>query len=243
MRAAGPASSAGSGSGAAELLERRAERQLAFDRGRLPEFLDETREIRGGGLEVAPPAPALTDRRVEITGPTDRKMTINALNSGANIWLADFEDANTPQWQNMVEGQLNLGDALDRTIELTTPKVRHYELGEKLATIVVRPRGWHLVEKHVLVDGSPVSAGLFDFAMYLLPLRPAATGAGRRAYYYLPKMESHLEARLWDDVFSEAEDSLGLGRGTVRATVLIETLPAAFEMDEILFELRQQPPG
>jgi malate synthase len=226
-----------------ELLERRAERQLAFDRGRLPEFLAETREIREANWKVAPPAAALTDRRVEITGPTDRKMTINALNSGANIWLADFEDANTPRWQNMVEGQLNLRDALDRTIELTTPEGRHYEVGEKPATIVVRPRGWHLVEKHVLVDGSPVSAGLFDFAMYLSLCGQRQLELGAGPYYYLPKMESHLEARLWDDVFSEAEASLGLGHGTVRATVLIETLPAAFEMDEILFELRDHAAG
>ena len=226
-----------------ELLDRRAERQLAFDRGQLPAFLDETREIREADWQVAPPAPALTDRRVEITGPTDRKMTINALNSGANIWLADFEDANTPRWQNMVEGQLNLGDALDRTIELTTAEGKHYELGEQLATIVVRPRGWHLVEKHVLVDGEPVSAGLFDFTMYLCHSGRRQLDLGAGPFYYLPKMESHLEARLWDDVFSDAEGSLGLARGTVRATVLIETLPAAFEMDEILFELRAHAAG
>ena len=226
-----------------ELLERRAERQLAFDRGRLPEFLPETREIREERWKVAPPVAALTDRRLEITGPTDRKMTINALNSGANIWLADFEDANTPRWQNMVEGQLNLRDALDRTIELTTPEGKHYEVGEEPATIVVRPRGWHLVEKHVLVDGAPVSAGLFDFAMYLSLCGRRQLELGAGPYFYLPKMESHLEARLWDDIFSDAEGSLGLEHGTVRATVLIETLPAAFEMDEILFELRDHAAG
>ena len=225
------------------LLERRAERQVAFDRGQLPDFLPETRDVREGGWQVAPPVPALTDRRVEITGPTDRKMTINALNSGANIWLADFEDANTPRWQNMVEGQLNLRDALDRTIELTTPEGKHYELGPQVATIVVRPRGWHLVEKHVLLDGVPVSAGLFDFAMYLALSARRQLELGSGPYFYLPKMESHLEARLWDDVFSHAEDALGLGRGTVRATVLIETVPAAFEMDEILFELREHAAG
>jgi malate synthase len=231
------------GSRRRELLERRAERQVAFDRGRLPGFLAETREVREASWQVAPPVPALTDRRVEITGPTDRKMTINALNSGANIWLADFEDANTPLWQNMVEGQLNLRDALDRTIELTTPEGKHYELGEQTATMVVRPRGWHLVEKHVLVDGAPVSAGLFDFAMYLALSGRRQLELGAGPYFYLPKMEGHLEARLWDDVFSHAEGSLGLERGTVRATVLIETLPAAFEMDEILFELREHAAG
>ncbi len=231
------------GSRRRELLERRAERQVAFDRGRLPGFLAETREVREASWQVAAPVPALTDRRVEITGPTDRKMTINALNSGANIWLADFEDANTPRWQNMVEGQLNLRDALDRTIELTTPEGKHYELGQHTATIVVRPRGWHLVEKHVLVDGAPVSAGLFDFAMYLALSGRRQLELGAGPYFYLPKMESHLEARLWDEVFSDAEASLGLERGTVRATVLIETLPAAFEMDEILFELREHAAG
>jgi malate synthase len=148
------------------LLERRAERQMAFDRGQLPGFLAETRHVREASWQVAPPVPALINRRVEITGPTDRKMTVNALNSGANIWLADFEDANTPRWQNMVEGQLNLRDALDRMIGFTSPEGKHYDLGKQLATIVVRPRGWHLVEKHVLVDGGPVSAGLFDFAMW-----------------------------------------------------------------------------
>ncbi len=190
-----------------------------------------------------PPAPGLVDRRVEITGPTDKKMTINALNSGAKIWLADFEDANTPLWQNMVEGQINLADALDRTIDFDSPEGKRYELGQQLATIVVRPRGWHLDEKHVLVDGLPVSGSLFDFAVYVANCARRQIAAGLGPYYYLPKMESHLEARLWNEVFSHSEDALDLPRGTIRATVLIETSPAAFEMEEILYELREHSAG
>ena len=227
----------------AALLSRRQERQRRFDRGELPEFLPETQAIREATWQVAPPPAGLADRRVEITGPTDRKMTINALNSGAKIWLADFEDANTPRWENMVEGQINLADALDRSIDYTSPEGRRYELDSKVATIVVRPRGWHLVEKHVLVDDSPVSASLFDFTMYLSRCAKRQLELGLGPYYYLPKLESHLEARLWNEVFSEAEDALGLTRGTIRATVLIETLPAAFEMDEILYELREHAAG
>jgi malate synthase len=226
-----------------ELLGRRAERQLAFDRGALPDFLEETKDVRAAAWSVAPAAPGLVDRRVEITGPTDKKMTVNALNSGASVWLADFEDATTPTWSNMVEGQINLLDALNRTIDFTTPEGRTYELHDSIATIVARPRGWHLVESHVRVDGEPVSASLFDFTMHLCAagLRQAELGLG--AYYYLPKLESHLEARLWEDVFTAAEEALGLRTGTIRATVLIETLPAAFEMDEILFELRSHASG
>ncbi len=226
-----------------ELLGRRAERQLAFDRGELPDFLEQTEDVRSATWSVAPAAPGLVDRRVEITGPTDKKMTVNALNSGASVWLADFEDATTPTWSNVVEGQINLLDALNRTIDFTTPDGKAYALHESTATIVARPRGWHLVESHVDVDGEPVSASLFDFTMHLCAAGSRQVELGLGAYYYLPKIESHLEARLWDDVFTAAEDALGLATGTIRATVLIETLPAAFEMDEILFELRTHASG
>lgn len=226
-----------------ELLGRREERQKAFDQGVLPDFLPETKELRESKWRVAEPAPGLIDRRVEITGPTDRKMTINALNSGAKVWLADFEDATTPRWENLVEGQLNLRDALDRTINFTGPDGRRYELGSDLPTIVVRPRGWHLEEKHVLIDGRPISASLFDFAMYLTRSGQRQLELGLGPYYYLPKIESHLEARLWNEVFTHSEDALGLAHSSIRATVLIETLPAAFEMDEILFELREHAGG
>ena len=226
-----------------ELLQRRIERQARFDLGERPDFLPETKDVREGSWSVAPPAPGLVDRRVEITGPTERKMTINALNSGAKVWLADFEDANTPRWDNMVEGQLNLRDALTRTIDFTSPEGKRYALADKLATIVARPRGWHLSERHVLVDGEAVSASLFDFAVNLASCAELQLAAGLGPYFYLPKLESHLEARLWNDVFVVAEDALGMTRGSIRATVLIETLPAAFEMDEILFELREHSAG
>jgi malate synthase len=192
---------------------------------------------------VVEPAPGLVDRRVEITGPTDRKMTINALNSGAKVWLADFEDANTPHWGNVVAGHLNLGDALARRIDFTSPEGKDYRLGDELATIVVRPRGWHLPEKHLRVDGEPVSGSLVDFGLHMAHSAQALLDAGRGPYFYLPKMESHLEARLWNDVFVAAQDELGIPRGTIRATVLIETYPAAFEMEEILFELREHSAG
>jgi malate synthase len=227
----------------AELLALRAQRQRGFDQGERPGFLAETADVRSASWQVAPPAPGLVDRRVEITGPTDRKMTINALNSGAKVWLADLEDANTPHWPNVVSGQLNLRDALDRAIDFTAPEGKAYTLNDQVATITVRPRGWHLAEKHVLVDDEPVSASLFDFAMYLAHSGARQVELGSGPYYYLPKMESHLEARLWDEVFAHAEDALGFARGTVRATVLIETFPAAFEMDEILFELRHHAAG
>ena len=194
---------------------------------------------------VAPPAPGLVDRRVEITGPTDKKMTINALNSGANVWLADFEDANTPLWSNMIEGQLNLRDALERKIDFTSEEGKTYALrpdGE-LATIVVRPRGWHLAEKHILIDGRRASGSLTDFALYMVASARKQLDKGKGPYFYLPKMESHLEARLWNDAFNIAQDFLGIPRGTIRATVLIETIPAAFEMDEILYELRDHSAG
>ena len=194
---------------------------------------------------MAAPAPGLVDRRVEITGPTDRKMTINALNSGAKVWLADFEDANTPLWENMVSGQLNLIGALDRTLDFTSEEGKSYQLGPDadLATIVVRPRGWHLDEKHLLVDGQRVSGSLFDFALYFFHCARRQLEKGSGPYFYLPKIESHLEARLWNDAFNLAQDSLGIPRGTIRATVLIETIPAAFEMEEILYELRDHSAG
>jgi malate synthase len=234
------------GSRRTELLAARAARQLELSAGATLDFLPDTAHIRADrGWQAAPPAPGLVDRRVEITGPTDRKMTINALNSGAKVWLADFEDANTPLWDNMVTGQLNLKDALDRTIDFTSADGKDYKLAPdgELATIVVRPRGWHLDEKHVLIDGQRVSGSLFDFALYFFHCARRQLDKGKGPYFYLAKMESHLEARLWNDAFNLAQDALGLPRGTIRATVLIETIPAAFEMEEILYELREHSAG
>ena len=230
----------------AELLQARADRQAELDAGAQFDFLSSTAAIRADrAWRVAEPAPGLVDRRVEITGPTDQKMTINALNSGAKVWLADFEDANTPLWDNMVTGQLNLKDALDRKIDFTSPEGKAYALrpSEELATIVVRPRGWHLPEKHVLVDGQRVSGSLFDFALYFTHCARRQLDKGKGPYFYLAKMESHKEARLWNDAFCLAQDALGIPRGSVRATVLIETIPAAFEMEEILYELRDHSAG
>jgi malate synthase len=230
----------------AEALAARRRRQAQLSGGRMLDFLPETEHVRADdSWRVAPPAPGLVDRRVEITGPTDRKMTINALNSGANVWLADFEDANTPLWSNMIEGQLNLKDALDRTIDFRDENGKSYALGadDSLATIVVRPRGWHLDEKHILVDGRRTSGSLADFALYMAACAQRQLDKGKGPYFYLPKMESHVEARLWNDAFAIAQDYLGIPRGTVRATVLIETIPAAFEMDEILYELREHSAG
>ncbi|HEU5419389.1 MAG TPA: malate synthase A [Streptosporangiaceae bacterium] len=229
-----------------ELLAERARRQVELSAGAQLDFLAATAAIRADrDWRVAPPAPGLADRRVEITGPTDQKMTINALNSGAKVWLADFEDANTPLWDNMVTGQLNLRDALDRTIDFTSPEGKDYRLApdDELATIVVRPRGWHLDEKHMLVDGQRVSGSLFDFALYFTHCARRQLDKGKGPYFYLAKMESHKEARLWNDAFCLAQDTLGIPRGTIRATVLIETIPAAFEMDEILYELRDHSAG
>jgi len=229
-----------------ELLAARRRRQETLDSGGTLDFLPETARIRDDpSWKVASPAPGLVDRRAEITGPTDAKMTINALNSGAEVWLADFEDANTPLWENMVSGQANLRAALDRTIDFTAEGGKSYALkpAEELATIVVRPRGWHLPEKHVLVDGEEVSGSLFDFALYLVHCGQRQIDAGKGPYYYLPKMESHLEARLWNEVFVHAQEALGIPRGTIRATVLIETFPAAFEIEEILYELREHSAG
>jgi malate synthase len=226
-----------------ELLRRRAERQEEIDKGALPGFLAETKDVRDADWRVAPPAPGLVERKVEITGPTERKMTINALNSGASVWLADFEDANVPTWANMVGGQLNLLDAVRRQISYTSPEGKLYSLGPLNPTIVVRPRGWHLDERHLLVDGEACSASLVDFALFLATAGRELLRHGRGPYYYLPKLEGHLEARLWEEVFSFAEQWLCLPRGTVRATVLIETITAAFEMDEILFELADHASG
>jgi malate synthase len=230
----------------AELLAARATRQVELSAGGMLDFLPASRPLREDpDWRVAAPAPGLVDRRVEITGPTDRKMTINALNSGAKVWLADFEDANTPLWDNMVTGQLNLISALDRTLDFTSEEGKSYRLkpDSELATIVVRPRGWHLDEKHVLVDGRRASGSLFDFALYFFHCARRQLDKGGGPYFYLPKIESHLEARLWNDAFSLAQDHLGIPRGTIRATVLIETIPAAFEMEEILYELRDHSAG
>ncbi|WP_017612746.1 malate synthase A [Nocardiopsis salina] len=229
-----------------ELLRARKERQDRISAGEDLDFLPETKHIReDDSWKVADPAPGITDRRVEITGPTDRKMTINALNSGAKVWLADFEDANTPLWENMVEGQLNLRDALDRKVDFTSPQGKTYALkaDEELASIVVRPRGWHLDEKHILVDGERVSGGIVDFALYFFHSAKRQIAKGKGPYFYLPKMESHLEARLWNEIFVLAQERLGIPRGTIRATCLIETIPAAFEMEEILYELREHSAG
>jgi malate synthase len=225
-----------------ELLAAREVRKLRLDAGELPDFLPETREIREGDWTVASIPPDLMDRRVEITGPVDRKMIINALNSGANVFMADFEDANSPTWANCIEGQLNLRDAVRRTISFDSG-AKQYALNEKTATLVVRPRGWHLLEEHVHVDGEPVSASLFDFGIYFFHNAKEALSRGTGPYFYLPKMESHLEARLWNDVFVRAQEELGVPQGSIRATVLIETILASFEMHEILYELRDHSAG
>ena len=230
----------------AELLAARAGRQQELIDGGTLDFLPETSELRADAAwRVATPAPGLVDRRVEITGPTDTKMTINALNSGAKVWLADFEDANTPLWDNMIGGQLNLRDALDRVIDYTSPEGKEYRLrpDDELPTMVVRPRGWHLDEKHLLIDGQRISGSLFDFGLYFHHCAQRQIDKGKGPYFYLAKTESHLEARLWNDAFSIAQDTLGIPRGTIRATVLIETIPAAFEMEEILYELRDHAAG
>jgi malate synthase len=231
-----------------DLLARRGERSRQLADGGTLHFLEETRSIReDDSWRVADPAPGLVDRRVEMTGPTDRKMTINALNSGAKVWLADQEDANTPLWENVVNGPLNLLDSLTGNLEFTNPEGKEYRLKsdevDDLPTIVVRPRGWHLPEKHIVVDGNQTAGGLVDFALYLSACGQLQIDRGRGPYFYLPKMQSHLEARLWNDAFVFAQDFLGIPRGTIRATVLIETYPAAFEMEEILYELREHSAG
>jgi len=226
-----------------ELLARRVERQRRLDAGEHPDFLPETRSVREAAWTVAPIPADLTDRRVEITGPVDRKMIINALNSGARVYMADFEDSNAPTWRNNLEGQLNLRDAVRGTITFSSPEGRRYSVAPNPATLMVRPRGWHLDEKHVTVDGRAISAALFDFGLFFFHNAAALIAKGSGPYFYLPKLESHLEARLWNDVFNLAQDELGISRGTIRATVLIETILAAFEMEEILHELREHSAG
>ncbi len=226
-----------------ELLAKRALRQVEFDAGKLPDFLAETRAVREGDWVCAPVGADIQDRRVEITGPVDRKMIINALNSGSEVFMADFEDANTPRWDNNLQGHLNLRDAIRRRIDYVSPEGKAYKLNEKLATLFVRPRGWHLPEKHVKVDGQPISGGIFDFALYFFHNAKELVARGSGPYFYLPKLESHLEARLWNDIFVMAQDELGVPRGTIKATVLIETILAAYEMDEILYELREHSAG
>jgi malate synthase len=226
-----------------ELLQARVERQSRISAGELPDFLEETRAVREGDWEVTPAPADLQDRRVEITGPAgDRKMVINALNSGARIYMADFEDANSPTWENVLGGQLNLTDAIERTISVETPD-KSYALNDEVAVLLVRPRGWHLTERHVEVGGRNVSASLFDFGVYLARNAARLAERGTGPYFYLPKLESHLEARVWNDVFRFAQDRLGIPLGTIKATVLIETILAAFEMEEILYELRDHSAG
>jgi malate synthase len=226
------------------LLAARIDRQKRFDAGELPDFLPETESIRAGNWRIAPIPAELTDRRVEITGPTDRKMVVNALNSGARVFMTDFEDANSPSWKNGIEGQLNLMDRWRGRINFTDAKTgKAYALKDKPAVLMVRPRGWHLPERHMSVDGEAMSGSLFDFGLYVFHNAKAAMAQGSGAYFYLPKLESHLEARLWNDVFATAEETLGLPKASIKATVLIETLPAAFEMDEILYELRDHMAG
>ena len=226
-----------------EILARRIARQAELDAGRLPDFLAETAGVRAGEWSVAPTPPDLNDRRVEITGPSERKMMINALNSSARVFMADFEDALSPTWENVIEGQANAMDAVRRTLAYESPEGKAYRLNAELATLLVRPRGWHLVERHVTLDGDPISASLFDFGLFFFRNAAALLERGSGPYLYLPKLESHLEARLWNDVFLFAQERLGIPRGSIRATVLIETILAAFEMDEILYELREHAAG
>ena len=225
-----------------ELLARRTARQREFDTGKLPDFLPGTKNIRDSDWTIAPQPADLLDRRVEITGPTDRKMVINALNCGASTFMADFEDANCPTWDNMIDGQRNLRDAVNRTITLEQ-NGKQYKLNDRTAVLIPRPRGWHLDEKHVLIDGNPVAGAIFDFALYFFHNAKEAIARGTGPYFYLPKMESHLEARLWNDIFVVAQDEFGIKRGTIKATALIETVVAAFEMDEFLWELREHSAG
>jgi len=226
-----------------QLLARRAPRQAEIDSGKFPDFLPETRHIREQSWTVAHIPHDLIDRRVEITGPVDRKMVINALNSGASVFMADFEDANSPTWLNNLDGQINLRDAVNHGIEYQSPEGKPYKLNPKIATLMVRPRGWHLNEKHLRIEGEPISGSLFDFGLFFFHNAKSQISRGTGPYFYLPKLESHLEARLWNDVFVFAQSARGIPNGTVRATVLIETILAAFEMDEILYELRDHSAG
>jgi malate synthase len=226
-----------------ERLAARAERHARFAKGELPTFLVETKSVRDGSWKCAPLPPALLDRRVEITGPVDRKMIINALSSGASVFMADFEDASSPSWANCIDGQIHLRDAVRRTITFTSPEGKAYALNDSPAVLFVRPRGFHLIEKHIEIDGAPAPGMLVDFGLFFFHNARALLALGHGPYFYLPKMESHLEARVWNDVFVHAQDALGLPRGTIKATCLIETLPGAFEMDEILHELRDHSAG
>jgi len=226
-----------------ELLALREERKKQLDAGIMPDFLPETKAIRESQWQVAPTPADLQDRRVEITGPVDRKMVINALNSGAKVFMADFEDAQSPVWEGQIEGQMNLRDAINRQISYSSPEGKQYTLNEQIATLLVRPRGWHLPEKHVLYNDKPIPGGLMDFGLYLFHNAKTLVDKGTGPYFYIPKLESHLEARLWNDVFNFAQDKLGLPRGTIKVTVLIETILASFEMDEILYELRDHCVG
>ncbi len=226
-----------------ELLQKRKELQLEIDNGKELDFLSETKHIRNGDWKTVPIPDELQDRRVEITGPVERKMIINALNSAAKVFMADFEDSNTPTWNNIIQGQINLRDAVNRTISFTNPNGKHYSLNDKVAVLMVRPRGWHLVEKNVLIDGEAISSSIFDFGLYFFHNVKALLGNGSGPYFYLPKLESHVEARLWNDIFIMAQNELGVQQSTIKATVLIETITAAFEMDEILYELREHSAG
>ena len=225
------------------LLEARAARQAQLSAGGDLGFLPETRDVREREWRAAPAPADLQVRKVEITGPTDRKMVINALNSGASVYMADFEDANTPTWDNMVSGQVNLMDAVRRKIDFTSPEGKRYTLNKELATLIVRPRGWHLLEKHLLVDGTPIAGAFMDFGLYVFHNAKTLLEHGSGPYFYLPKLESHKEARLWNDIFVRAQERLGIPNGTIKATVLVETFPAAFEMEEILYELRDHSGG
>jgi malate synthase len=225
------------------LLENRVKRQAELEDGKMFDFLDETATVRNGDWTIAKVPVELLDRRVEITGPAERKMLINGLNAGARVYMADLEDSMTPTWPNVIEGQINLRDAVNCTIKHVNPDGKTYRLKEKTSVLFVRPRGWHMVEKHMTVDGKVVSGSLFDFGLYFFHNAKTLLARGSAPYFYLPKMESHREARLWNNVFVFAQDRLGIPRATVKATVLIETLPAAFEMDEILYELREHSAG
>jgi malate synthase len=226
-----------------ELLAKRVIRQKEIDAGKDPDFLPETKHIRDGAWTVAAQAADMQDRRVEITGPVDRKMVINALNSGAKMYMSDFEDSNCPSWENNLDGQVNLRDAIRRNISFTNDAGKVYKLNDKVATLIIRPRGWHLNEKHILIDGKPVHGGMVDFALYFFTNAKELLARGSGPYFYLPKMESHLEARLWNDIFVMAQKEMGIANGTIKATVLIETIVAAFEMEEILYELRDHSAG
>lgn len=226
-----------------ELLANRSARQIELDNGKMPDFLAETAAIRSSDWQVAPLPNDLQDRRVEITGPVDRKMIINALNSGAKVFMADFEDSHSPTWDATIQGQINLRDAINGTITYQSPEGKQYKLNENRAVLMVRPRGWHLLEKNVLIDGKQISASMFDFGLFFYHNAKNLIAQGSGPYFYLPKMESHLEARLWNDIFIMAQDSLSIAQGTIKATVLIETILAAFEMDEILYELKEHSSG